>query len=357
MKNVVPSQQVTHLWANAIEQPWARNAGNSISFKRFEDFKIGKHKLIVYALFSYATCIAFRYRSPFTNEMVCVFGEASYSNTTSKHQCYARQSSNHIDSITIPAAPGGSGYQWITDALNYKAAIEYYKKELKGFTKLAKTGKTILNRENAASSFRATYNVAKNVIRVLFNKEWSFTFDMDLINDLANACAERQRVRTLKAENKRAEERAKWLAGEPERERLRLEREETAKLEFADKIEAWKDGKSVYLGSPWTRDIPIMLRLKPSDKSIVETSHGAEVSLKLALAFYTRLMSGDARQGQHVGAFEFEGVNSGIVKIGCHDIPLSEMKRLYEVIASTVSPLALENVTQAGEADYTRNNA
>ena len=63
----------------------------------------------------------------------------------------------------------------------------------------------------------------------------------------------------------------------------------------------------------------------------IETSHGATVPLRAALSLYDAIQDGGELPQQigHYGPISHDEEN---LRVGCHDIPLAECKRLREVI-------------------------
>lgn len=104
-------------------------------------------------------------------------------------------------------------------------------------------------------------------------------------------------------------------------------RQEAAKAEAAAKaaeaLPHWRNGGPNAYGF---HVLPVALRLS-SDGAKIETSHGADVPLNEARALYTQLKNG-YYLGEKIGGFPIHGETGGILKIGCHNIPLSEVEAL-----------------------------
>lgn len=102
-------------------------------------------------------------------------------------------------------------------------------------------------------------------------------------------------------------------------------------------IQAWR------LGGPLTTDIrnlrPMLLRVKESiSETLVQTSGGAEVPLRDAIKLLSLIENKQQQCGEKVGAFILDTVNyvTGIVKIGCHDIHLSEAKHVLNLLNNSI---------------------
>jgi hypothetical protein len=65
---------------------------------------------------------------------------------------------------------------------------------------------------------------------------------------------------------------------------------------------------------------------------MVETSGGVKMHGLIFIKAYNRLISGELKQGQHVGDFTFNGVDADIVSVGCHKIPMTEIQNIVAVL-------------------------
>jgi hypothetical protein len=50
------------------------------------------------------------------------------------------------------------------------------------------------------------------------------------------------------------------------------------------------------------------------------------------LTAYQRLLKNELKQGQHVGDFRFNGIDGEMVSVGCHKIPMTEIKTIVAVL-------------------------
>jgi hypothetical protein len=50
------------------------------------------------------------------------------------------------------------------------------------------------------------------------------------------------------------------------------------------------------------------------------------------LTAYQRLINNQLIKGQHVGDFTFNGIDGEIVSVGCHKIPLIEVKNVVSLL-------------------------
>ena len=61
-------------------------------------------------------------------------------------------------------------------------------------------------------------------------------------------------------------------------------------------------------------------------------SGGVKMSKDLFLSAYQRLINNELIKGQHVDKYTFNGVDNDIVSVGCHKIPMTEIKNIVAVL-------------------------
>jgi hypothetical protein len=311
MKKVVSNHQVAHLFANA-SQDYAQNAKRSFHFSR-QTTANGKAVLV---LFSYSTAIAFQeMREPNDSAPFhpIVMVDETYSPTTSKQQSLLRQAATHRTIVRLPAF---QRYSYGYSPVDYRFSLDA--KELKKSLVLYFSERQMLISENKRPLPRRSAGLACKL--ETYSRAYQILHGKPLGIELNEKLAEVAKKAARKAVREAVREQKK-------REAYALE---CARVE-AEKLPAWRAGESVRLpyGAPET-----YLRIKGD---VVETSRGAEVPLKLAVAFYKRLSAGTACAGMHVGAFGYSGLDAGMVTIGCHKIALKEMSDLYATLNAEVA--------------------
>jgi len=65
----------------------------------------------------------------------------------------------------------------------------------------------------------------------------------------------------------------------------------------------------------------------------VETSGGVKMSKNVFLSAYQRLINNQLIKGQHVGDYVFNGIDNEIVSVGCHKIPMTEIKNVLSYLS------------------------
>lgn len=89
-----------------------------------------------------------------------------------------------------------------------------------------------------------------------------------------------------------------------------------------EKIKDWRAG--IFNGNLF--ELPVMLRLSGEE---IETSHGARVPLNEAKKMYSKYLLGEKLAGYKVGHFLCSSLENEIIKIGCHSIPMGEVRELF----------------------------
>ena len=65
----------------------------------------------------------------------------------------------------------------------------------------------------------------------------------------------------------------------------------------------------------------------------VETSGGVKMGKNVFLSAYQRLINNQLTKGQHVGDYVFNGIDNEIVSVGCHKIPMIEIKNVLSYLS------------------------
>jgi hypothetical protein len=105
-------------------------------------------------------------------------------------------------------------------------------------------------------------------------------------------------------------------------------KEEQRKLQALKRIEDQKQNAIKWRAHKFPGnlfDLPVMLRIIGDE---IQTSHGATVPLKEAYALYQAHLSGNSITNYRIGHFTVTHVNDEYIKIGCHTIPMQEVKDL-----------------------------
>ena len=104
-------------------------------------------------------------------------------------------------------------------------------------------------------------------------------------------------------------------------------KQKAIQLKNAQKIIDWQNGIEARL--PNTITDPY-LRLS-NNKTEIETSHGARVSIKAGLQLWKMIKAGKDIQGHDIDGYRVISIN-GTLKIGCHNIPRKEVDRMGKIL-------------------------
>jgi hypothetical protein len=319
------NSQVAHVWAQQGSKTSARGS----------NFYFNDENLI-----SYNTVIA-RFVSDGA-ERIAVISLHKYSNTTMRHQSYALRAVSHRAHYTTAHEIKHLPRTWteiapilvreqlagISDQINeIKRARAYVKSRLDRLVESVRSTQAFLSRY-----FRAGFSFDGSVLSGdQFMRLSSATCDETLFYAIlhadhqidVNILLEKEREHDARQARKRETRRLQWEREYAERIAERTERERISSLTLPEKCEQWR----AHTTSAPICEAPVMLRLS-RDGASIETSHGASVPLDQAIALYRAVMLGADISGRAIGHFTAQGVNDGIMTVGCHKIPTEEMLRL-----------------------------
>lgn len=319
-KRLKNSSEVAHFWAN---QSQLEGRSANLYFEGKSIYSYGSH-------FHAGELV-----KDVRGETVALFTDRTHSVTTAKHMGLIRIASNHFPGFTVPSFEEHS--KNLTYLLNgaltsksslfrikkrhlmhlgryrdaARAALDYHKHFKKWVT--LKT----LEPENQ-KYFR---ELKKYDVKCLFNSE------MDFETGKPNFPLKPTEIKTLNAKIDRADflELTK-ATREPrlaiEREKRQARKDVKQKETMKESIAKWRDGAPGHF--PWHYG-GALLRLN-KDKTCVETSKGAEISVKMALRLWDKIKARQSVQGFDFGPYKADGFDDEVLTVGCHRIPLNEIK-------------------------------
>lgn len=303
MKTKFNNSELTHVWAN---QTQSHGTGSNMFFEHETIYSYGYHFKL----------------AQFVNNKEgqrCVFlNDKSYSNTTNKHQSLVWRSIP----ANIPFFHVVSFFHDIdASSLAHKENLTHYINEaerLQGLTIRANKLKMgLLNQLNIQLDIINKYCL-------FFNIETLGQFDPILGNGLT--LQERyNKVNAWAVDYTNSDQLKKWQQKQKENE---LKAKEKAREKAKESIEAFRQFK---ISSIYANLGHYLLRYN-KDSQMVETSGGVKIHGLIFIKAYNRLISGELKQGQHVGDFRFNGIDDDIVSVGCHKIPMTEIKNIVAVL-------------------------
>jgi hypothetical protein len=276
------NSELAHLWANKVQ---AEGSGSNMYFEGDTIYSYGRH-----------FPIARHYKDS------VVFTTASYSNTTAKHMSHVRNACRHLPVVFVHDINA-----------NVERNAEAAEGAVVGLLKKASTARRNAN-HYVAQAFSIVDNL-KDYHELLNGETVPMCEKLQKLVDMVTVPDMESFRRIQKAE--RAEYRRKI-------------KERAARLAEAQKtnISRWLSGEVNYF--PNAYDLPVALRLK---KGMVETSKGAKVSIESAKVLLSLIERGRDIKGHVIDGYTVLSLN-GVLKIGCHNIPLTEVKRIKELIYS-----------------------
>jgi hypothetical protein len=303
MRKVLKSSaEVAHIWA-AQSQEHGR-AGNMF-FDGASIYSYGTH-------FEIARHV----------DGVVLFTTRGYSNSTSKHKTYPARAVSHKTVFTVPSftdhranvkhyltsaeasrasalrAVLYGGMHTRDMAADIAAAVAYVKKFRKHVPKTLRAAVQKLARKNKAGRMFTPAEQAK----------------------LAGA-EQRRAVRDEKTAALCAQEHAEYVARNAER----IEEMRAQLIQWA----AGEPGVAAPQDYSLRNELPTLLRVK--DKRI-ETSQGAQITLRRAVELWTALTTGGAVVGMDLDGFKVDAWDGAVLTVGCHKIPAAEVARLGAVL-------------------------
>jgi len=281
--------EVAHFWAN---QSQTEGKAGNIFFEGKSIYSYGKH-------FEIARIVT----AP--NKMECVlFTTRDYSVSTTHHKSIVWRAINQ-KMFTVPSFD------------NTKENIDTYLKkivELQAKQTRAKSnnyGDDLNDTINEAFDYCNYFRIKSIAIR-----KWvTLKDDKQLFSP-----AELKKIKDQQAKfllQKKAERQAK---------ELRLQNQ---KAEFLAELEKWKNGEIERCPYNWQFPTDTLLRI--SDDRI-QTSKGAEITVKCALRLWNALKTNTADNMVLDNNYTVNDVNPSFIKIGCHQIPMSEINRIAQIL-------------------------
>lgn len=285
------SAQVFHLWANQ-SQEYARQGGR-LTRAYFE----GR------SCYSYGSHYELGRIIEYKGKKVGIVNNTGYSHTTGEH---IRQAYCALDGLMPRILSSTFSVR--------EALIENQEKFIDEL--MSQFSRNVFYRETARESLEYTLEQIKEfneVCETLGHKELQIipcSEYFEILDEHVKVRREKQSVKRREQEKKRQEE------------------IEVRKIKEQENIEKWKAGDS-HVNISFLR--PMLIRIK---NNTVQTSSGAEVPLKDAVAFIQRLKEGKVKKGEEIGSFTFDSIDKGILKIGCHTFDIEHVTEVLNKFSS-----------------------
>jgi hypothetical protein len=298
------NRNVAHLWASQNRE---HGKGSNFYFEGPTLYSYGRHFKVA----------AFTQARDANGEQIVLFNSGSYSNSTGKHQSFARSALHglNVRVIHVPdVSDAPAQYEHANNLQHFADAFA---------SSILKASRARTNKQWHIEQAQRAQADAADYCRAFGLDMPSFLDDVVSPELLADARDLAKRNAAKNAEKERA--RVAMLAAE-----------------YAEKIEAWRNGASEHECELWRfAGMPTALRVRGD---VIETSRGADVPLRVAARLWAAVTSArkhpdNARRlsndmsGDAVGAYNLRQVKpDGSLVIGCHTIEFSELERMAHTL-------------------------
>jgi hypothetical protein len=295
MKTKFNNSELTHVWAN---QTQSHGKGSNMFFEGSRIYSYGYHFIL-------ADKVEYNGKAAF------LINDASYSNTTNKHQ-----------GLVYRAIPSNVPFFRVKIFPSDLSSTFQHEHNLKYFIKNATVAK---DKAYKATKLKQGYiNQSLNHLSIyqkyveFFNINMSQCIDSTILPTFLSMYDELINYT-------KSDEFKKWLNRQEENKK---KAEAKALIDAKEKIEAFRQFK---ISSIYANLGHYLLRYNKETDNI-ETSGGVKMSKDLFLSAYQRLINNELLRGQHVDKYTFNGVDGDIVSVGCHKIPMTEIKNIVAVL-------------------------
>jgi len=311
--------EVAHIWAQGDASAHGIYSANTL-VTIYDDMSY---------FYSYSTKIAVL---DIKNDVVLI-SERGYSSTTHKHQGEAQSATRHKTQIYVYDI-NQSVETNINDAKNSIIAL---------CTKHAKARKA----DYTAGVFRRLENVKAYADYNSVKISWDTTFDtMDdavayflALTQKEKEAMEKARIKAEKARAKEIKETTALLKAKHDfieamnttfqtnwRANIANTTIEKHFLEEFNELET----KAIQIGQR-IRKYNTMLRIA-SDGERIQTSQGAFIPITVAKGLWRRIERGESVDGMSLGHYTINTLKDGILTVGCHEIPFSELEIIAHLL-------------------------
>lgn len=303
MKTKFSNSELSHVWAN---QTQTHGKGSNMFFEHGTIYSYGYH-------FKLAQFVNNK-----EGEKCVLINSSSYSNTTSKHQ-----------SLVWRAIPQNIPFFRVVSFFNdIDASSTAHKENLTHYINEAERLQGLTIRANKLKM--GYLDQFTNEIDIFIKYTLFFGLhDLEKFNPiLGKGLTLKERYETLISWAKdytNSEELKKWQEKQKEnKKKAEIKAKERAKITI-------EQFRNFQISSIYQNIGHYILRFNKETDN-VETSGGVKMAKDLFLSYYQRLINNQLIKGQHVDRYTFNGVDGEIVSVGCHKIPMTEIKNIVAVL-------------------------
>ena len=303
MKTKFSNSELSHVWAN---QTQTHGKGSNMFFEHGTIYSYGYH-------FKLAQFVNNK-----EGEKCILINSSSYSNTTAKHQ-----------SLVWRAIPQNIPFFRVVSFFNdIDASSTAHKENLTHYINEAEKLQGLTIRANKLKM--GYLDQFTNQIDIFIKYTLFFGLhDLEKFNPiLGKGLTIKERYNTLISWAKdytNSEELKKWQDKQKEnKKKAEIKAKERAKITI-------EQFRNFQISSIYQNIGHYILRYNKETDN-VETSGGVKMAKDLFLSYYQRLINNQLLKGQHVDRYTFNGVDGEIVSVGCHKIPMTEIKSIVAVL-------------------------
>lgn len=300
MKTKFNNSELTHVWAN---QTQSHGTGSNMFFEHGTIYSYGYH-------FKLAQFVNNK-----EGQRCVMINLKSYSNTTSKHQ-----------SLVWRAIPQDVPFLKVVSFFNdIDAASTAHKENLTHYINEAERLQGLAMRANKLKM--GYISQLKNELGNFNQYCTFFALDsLDRFSTTLNLLDDKQRkIVSWLVSYEKSEEFTQW---QNKQEQNKNKAEAKALIDAKEKIEAFRQFK---ISSIYANLGHYLLRFN-NESQMIETSGGVKMPKPLFISAYKRLIRNELEKGQHIGSYTFNGVDDEMVSVGCHKIPMTEIKNIVAVL-------------------------
>lgn len=285
------SSEVAHIWA---QQNQKEGRCGNLFFEDKSIYSYGRHFEI----------------ARFINDDTVLFTTRTYSRTTAKHKHMVWSAISHKTVFDVPRFDDNNG-----NAVWFLERIEETKRRALrslscGYHLKHETENIIADAVRYARRFK---------ISAKFRAKIGKLDKLRALDEVFTA-KEKDVLRARELSNK------KRIATREANEKIK---HALAYEKYLKEIEEWKIGtlEQAPYSSWW--NTPVVLRVK-DDR--IETSKGAQITVKTALRLWGALQAKQNVDGFKLDNYEAQGLENGILTVGCHKIPYAELERIAGIL-------------------------
>jgi hypothetical protein len=303
MKTKFSNSELSHVWAN---QTQTNGKGSNMFFEHGTIYSYGYH-------FKLAQFVNNK-----EGEKCILINSSSYSNTTAKHQ-----------SLVWRAIPQNIPFFRVVSFFNdIDASSTAHKENLTHYINEAEKLQGLTIRANKLKM--GYLDQFTNQIDIFIKYTLFFGLhDLEKFNPiLGKGLTIKERYNILISWAKdytNSEELKKWQDKQKEnKKKAEIKAKERAKITI-------EQFRNFQISAIYQNIGHYILRYNKETEN-VETSGGVKMAKDLFLSYYQRLINNQLLKGQHVDRYTFNGVDGEIVSVGCHKIPMTEIKNIVAVL-------------------------